>query len=145
MTLDHPTLSLIVAERGSAWASWAERYRSVGPDVVVVLQEKGETAPEFAARVRARIAEMELSGRCPERAVLVGGGRADRDAVTARSLAVRSIASAMARHGGGKLTLDSAHPDRFAMAAIAATVSDLIRGTGVRVAPANDQDFRQVA
>ena len=40
----------------------------------------------------------------------------------------------MQRGGGGSLTLGHAGPDRFAMMALAETISDLVRGTPVTIA-----------
>jgi len=125
--------AMIIAERGAPWAPWAERFRALGPDVVVVLQHVGEPIADLAARVRARLVELEAAGQAPQRAVLVGGGRVDRDALSARSLTLRAVASSMARTGGGSVVLDDAGADRYSMAALAATVSMLVRGTGVTV------------
>ncbi len=133
MTPSHPT-SMIIAERGSAWAAWVERLQREGANVVVLQQDSGETAARFALRVRARVADLASNGAAPSRAVLVGGGRSDRDMVAARSLAIRAIAQEMGRHGGGHVLLEDAGNDRFSMAALASTVQMLLGGTGVHVA-----------
>lgn len=129
-------VSMVVAERDSDWSRWVERFRFHTPDVVVVTQRPGEKVAAFATRVRARVAELEDQGSQVDRAVIVGGGRTDRDALAARSLAIRALASAMAHQGGGDLLLDDRGADRYSMHALAFTVAELVRGTGVTVAPA---------
>jgi hypothetical protein len=138
-------VSLIAAEKGGYWAPWVERFRADTPDVVVVLQQVGEKLGEFSLRIRARLAELERNGISMEQSVLVGGGRTDADALSARSVAIRSMAAAMARHGGGDVTLDDAGDDRHAMAALAVTVSPLVSGTGVRVVHQSAPPLRRVA
>lgn len=133
MTARSHNVSMIVAENGGAWAPWVEQFRSAAGDVVLVLQQVGESLPELAMRVRARVSELERDGFSLEQAVLVGGGRTDPDALSARSLAIRAMASGMATRGGGHVMLDDAGTDRFSMAALAVTVSDLVAGTGVSV------------
>lgn len=133
MTSPLHNVSMIVAEKGGLWAPWVERFRAETPDVVVVLQQVGESLHEMAMRVRARVSELEQDGFALEQAVLVGGGRTDHEALSSRSLAIRAMATGMATQGGGRVMLDDAGDDRFSMAAIAATVSDLVLGTGVTV------------
>ncbi|RLB54522.1 MAG: hypothetical protein DRJ42_08800 [Deltaproteobacteria bacterium] len=132
--MTHQPTSLIIAERKSAWASWVERFRADAPNVVVVLQERDEKINHFAVRVRDKLNELVAENRAPEWAVLVGGGRVDRDALEARSLELRAIATEMAKSGGGRVLLEDAGPDRFSMAALATTVQMMVRGTSVTVA-----------
>jgi len=146
MSTDSRNSSIVVAEHGSRWAPWAERFRMDGPDVVVILQRRGESSAKLPLRVRGRPAELGREGRPPARAVVVGGGRTDADALSARSLTIRSIAAEMANNGGGTLMLDDAGADRFSMAALAATVAELTRGSGVVVAHAGaTADLARVA
>jgi hypothetical protein len=126
--------SLIVAERSSDWAPWVDRFRADAPDVVVLLQEKGEKTNNFAMRVREKVRELASEDRTPEWAVLVGGGRTDQVALEARSLKLRAIATEMAKTGGGRVLLADAGPDRFSMAALASAVQMAVRGTSVTVA-----------
>ena len=144
MTPPTHSVSMIVAEQGGQWAPWVDRFREITPDVVVVLQQVGESLSELSMRVRRQVAELERDGLSLEQAVLVGGGRTDREALASRSLAIRAMATGMARQGGGRVTLDDAGADRFSMAAIAATVADLVMGTGVTVQHADDE-LAQVA
>jgi hypothetical protein len=101
--------------------------------VVVVLQHKGESVSQLALRVRTQLAEVAASKAILSQAVVAGGGRTDHDALSARSLVIRAIASEMARSGGGQVVLDDAHADRHSMAALASTIQMLIHGTGVSV------------
>jgi len=139
MTVPTHNVSMIVAENGGAWTPWVDRFREITPDVVLVLQQVGESLSELAMRVRGRVTELEREGLSLEQAVLVGGGRTDREALAARSLAIRAMATGMASQGGGRVTLEDAGTDRFSMAAIAATVSDLVAGTGVTVQHGADE------
>jgi len=126
--------SLIIAERSSDWAAWVERFRADAPDVVVMVEEKGEKTKDFAVRVRDKVKELVADGRAPEWAVLVGGGRIDKVALESRSLTLRAIATEMAKSGGGRVLLEDAGPDRFSMAALASAVQMMVRGTSVTVA-----------
>ena len=144
MTPPTHSVAMIVAETGGAWHPWVDRFREITPDVVLVLQQVGESLSELAMRVRGRVAELERDGLSLEQSVLVGGGRTDREALAARSLAIRAMATGMASQGGGRVMLEDAGPDRFSMAAIAATVADLVVGTGVTVQHAG-AELAQVA
>jgi len=137
---------MIVAERGSAWTPWVERFRLATPEVRVVLQHRGESMSALAMRVRTQLAELERHGLRPERAVIVGGGRTDGDALAARSGCLRAITSGMARGSGGEVLLDDSGSDRLAMAGLALAVNALTHGTGVTVAHvATDSRLAKVA
>jgi len=139
------TTSLVVAEQGGNWASWVERFQKDTPDVVVVLQDPDEAVDAFAMRVRARVASLQSAGDIVDRAVIVGGGRRDSGAMSARSLVIRAIAAAMVPQGRGNLVLDGQGTDRFAMTALATTVASQVRGTGVSVRPSQAPAFADVA
>jgi hypothetical protein len=136
MTNQSTNVSMVIAERGSEWSSWAEQLRKVCPEVVVMQQLKGETVATFAHRVRARVADLERAGRTLHEAAIVGGGRTDSDAMAARSLAIRALVSPMVRAGGGRVFLGNAGRDRYAMLGLASAAAEMLRGTGVAVAPA---------
>jgi hypothetical protein len=129
--------SLIVAERKSDWTPWVDRFKADAPDVVVLLQEKGEKTNDFAMRVRDKVRELVAEGRSPSWAVLVGGGRTDSQALESRSLKLRAIATEMAKGGGGRVLLSDAGADRYTMAALASAVQMSVRGTSVTVAHAD--------
>lgn len=140
----NPPTTLIVAERDSAWDRWTHRF---GPDAgaEVLLQDHGESPDRFAHRVRARVAQMADRDGAPTRAVLVGG-RVRDGALPARSLMIRAIAHGMARRGGGELLLDNHGSDRFTMRALADTVGDMVRGSGVAVSHASaEPQYARVA
>lgn len=130
-------ISIVVAERGSDWSGWAESFRQTCPEVVVVQQQKEESASAFAQRVRARVTELESSGQTLRDAVIVGGGRTDNEAMAARSLEIRALVSPMVRAGVGRMFLGSREQDKYSMLALASLVAEMVRGTGVSVAPAN--------
>jgi len=137
MTPTRQSMTLIVAEAGGEWASWVEALRRRGDTVVVMRQRDDESLGALAGRVRARCREALSQGATMERAVIAGGGRADRDALSARSLAIRAIVSAMSPRRRGRLLLDPSGSDRYSMMALATTVTAMLRGTGVRVETAD--------
>ena len=134
VTMTRRPTSLIIAERSSEWTPWVDRFKADAPDVVVLLEEKGEKTKDFALRVRDKINELVAADRAPAWAVLVGGGRTDRSALEGRHLTLRAIATEMAKNGGGRVLLEDAGPDRFTMAALATAVQMAVRGTSVTVA-----------
>lgn len=124
---------IVVAERGAAWARWADRARQNFDDVMVFSQGEVESIEAFADRVMERVALLASTGEAPTHTVVVGGGRTDVHALRARSTLVRTIAARMGSASGGLVQLVGAGRDRFSMAAIAETVSMFAKGTGVRV------------
>ena len=123
---------MIVAENGSDWALSADRYRSGSTATTVVVQGSDETLDAFAQRALDRLADLRVSGEGVTHAVLVGGGRLDAAALRVRSVLVRKLA-AFLRAPGGLLRLESAGPERHSMAAIATTLSQITRGTSMRI------------
>ncbi len=140
------TVSVVVAEHGSDWTPWLSRFRMAHAPVEVIAQEPEERLHDFAARVRSRVGELLRDAIRVKRAVIAGAGRSDREALASRSLSIRALASAMAEDGGGELLLDDAGADRFSMQALAFTVAEMVRGTGVVVtADAAAPVYAQVA
>ena len=145
---DHPAddrlpfvTAVIVCERGADWAPWVERFRRDCDDVVVVSQRGRESSSQLVARVRDTLAELDaVDGRTVKAAllgggVLVGGGVLGAETLGARSSIIRALVSRVAAGGGGTLYL-GAHGgggDGTSMAALAATVRELVRGAGVVV------------
>jgi hypothetical protein len=128
---------MVIAEHGSEWAGWADQFRHHPGDVVVVLQQKDEPLAEFATRVRTRVERVTQSlRRSVQRAVIVGGRSSNPSALPARGTIIKALVSGMAEKGGGELLLAGPESDRLMMRALAATVADLSKGTGVRVEPA---------
>ena len=132
------SISVVVAERGSDWASYATTTRANEPAVVVIEQDKAETATQLARRVRTYVDALESQGKFLENAVLVGGAGTDSDVLAARSLAIRAIVSPMVRHGRGTVLLHGSGRDRHTMKGLATTVSEMIRGSGVDVLPVTE-------
>ena len=128
---------MVIAEHGSEWAGWADRFRHHPGDVVVVLQQKDEPLTEFATRVRTRVERVtQALGRSVQRAVIVGGKAGNPTSLPARGTIIKALVSGMAAKGGGELLLAGPESERLMMRALAATVADLSKGTGVRVEPA---------
>lgn len=128
-------IAMVIAERGSDWTRWVDRLRNDETDVCMIMQQDGETVSQLASRVRHRVEEL-AEGETLSRAVIVGGGRTDADAVSARSLTIRALVAPMVQAGGGEVVLASSYKDRFSMMGLASTVASMLHGTGVQVAPA---------
>lgn len=145
-------LALLVAERDGDWSGWVEPLRAESEDVVVLVQRRGESASEFATRVRERVHTLCLEGDIGA-AALVGGSTWDDATLSARALIVRAIVTPMVSTGAGRVFLDSgarAGRGRHAMAALAAVVEDQLGRTGVNVVTASSVDaqpdrFRRAA
>ena len=132
--------ALVIAELGSAWRPWVERWSTSGRGVVPVVQEEGESTTRFALRVRATIEELAGCGVFLDRAVIVGGGSRELDALSARALIIRSLSSTMATHGFGKLWLEPLGPERLSFAALVETVGELVLASGVQIALAKSEN-----
>ena len=125
-------VSLVVAERGSPWESWVERFATGTPDVMVVVQEPGEAVDRWAMRVRSLVAGLEAQNAKLARAVVVAGP-ADSRSLSARSLAIKALVAPMVAQGEGTVLLDGNTADRFGMMALAQTVAMQVAGSGVTV------------
>lgn len=136
--LDDNPISLVVAERGADWRPWAERFEAGTPGVVVVEQRPGEDLSRLASRVRDRLGQLEGAGREVTRAVIVGSGGRDASTLAARHSTIKAITAPMVAVGRGTLILDSQGPDRLTMAALAATVESMVRGSGVKIVATSD-------
>ena len=138
MNLDlNANVSLVVAEHGARWLAWSERFQAATPEVVLVIQEDGETAESLAGRVRERIAELAGNELEVSRAVIVGSGEGTAS-LAARNSAIKAIVAPMVELGRGTLILDGPGRDRFSMAALADTVGTMVRGSGVKVVATSD-------
>lgn len=133
-----PSVSMVVAERGSEWSGWFAALKKACAEVILVQQERGESPSAFAQRVRTRVSELDQLGQTLREAVIVGGGRTDKDAIAARSLEIRALVSPMVRAGAGRVFLGSGGRDKYSMHALASLVGEMLRGTGVLVAPSNE-------
>jgi len=120
--------SLIVVEAGAAPPGWD------GGGEVVLTQGPGEA---LSALVERSVHELTSWGARIDRAVLAFNGRADPEALAARSRLARATLRALTIAGHGTLLI--AAPDeegssvRFVARALAEVLTWLARGTGVRV------------
>lgn len=129
-------LAVVIAEAGSDWSHWEQRWRSQGHRVDVLVQRPGEDVSGLTARLRSRLHMWHERGISPQEAALVGGERDDTSALSFRSSVLRVLSRTMIGRGGGSLYLDSGSqggPARRAMAALASAVSDQVRRTGLSV------------
>ena len=131
-------MSIVVAERGSAWLAWVERFE-VGTDVIIVAQREDEELLDLAMRVRDSVSALREQGRSLARAVVVGTDRMDPEALSARALAVKALVGPMVASREGTVILDGEGRGAMGMAALATTVAMQVQGTGVRItSPALD-------
>lgn len=124
---------IVVAEKGTGWTRWAERYQARGQEVIAVVQSPDESIQALSSRLRLRLRSLLEEGVVPAEAVLVSAQRRDAKAMGVRSTVIRHLVGSMAEAGAGRVWLDG--KDRFAAMALASTVAPLIRGTGVSVRP----------
>lgn len=132
------TISVVVAERGTDWLSWARMLRGRATSTLVLAQPVAEDDAAFARRVTDRIGRLEQEGATVEQAAFVGGDRADADAKTQRSAILRRLASLLTLQGRAtQLYVDAAarggRASQRLMRSIAWAISDLAHGTGLKV------------
>jgi hypothetical protein len=138
--------ALLVAEREGDWSAWVEPLREQSDDVAVILQRRGESPAELAARVRARVEELQGAGADIVAATLVGGVSFDNKTLAARANIIRAIVGPMAM-AGGHLYLDgnaSAGRGRHAMQALASALEGQI-GHSVVVSTNDTGSIRRAA
>lgn len=139
MDLEQRQTAIVVAERGSAWRRWVERFRVGTPDVVVFAQRDDEALLDLALRIRSDVQALQNEGVSLVRAVVAGGDRVDPEAISARALAVKALVGPMVADGEGTVILDGEGAGAMGMAALATTVAAQVQGTGVLVtSPALD-------
>lgn len=139
MDLEQRQTAIVVAERGSAWRRWVERFRVGTPDVVVFAQADDEALLDLALRIRSDVQALQDEGIALSRAVVAGGDRVDPEAISARALTVKALVGPMVAEGEGTVILDGTGSGAMGMAALATTVAAQIQGTGVLVtSPALD-------
>jgi len=131
------TVSIIVAERGAEWLSWARTLRG-GNSTIVLAQSATEDDETFAQRVSDRLRRLETKGTVVEHAAFVGGERADSLARAQRSAILRRLSSLLAIQGRkARLYLDAAtrtgQRSLHLMRALGWAIADLSRGTGLSV------------
>ncbi len=122
-------IRVVIAERGGDWAALAEESR--GLPTLLLLQQAEERIEDFVSRVRDKISRVITGGRRIREAAIVGGGRADLPAMSARSLMIRLLTTPMVASGGGRVFLVSAGPERLGMMGLLTTVTPMLEGTQV--------------
>ncbi len=146
MDLEQRQTAIVVAERGSAWRRWVERFRVGTPDVVVFAQRDDEALLDLALRIRSDVQALQDEGISLSRAVIAGSDRVDPEAISARALTVKALVGPMVADGEGTVILDGTGPGATGMAALATTVAAQVEGTGVLVtSPALDAAIADVA
>jgi hypothetical protein len=131
------TVSIIVAEHGAEWLSWARTLRG-GDSTIVIAQSSTEDDETFAQRVSDRLRHLETKGTVVEHAAFVGGDRSDSVARAQRSAILRRLSSLLAVQGRkARLYLDAAtrtgQRSLHLMRALGWAIADLSRGTGLSV------------
>jgi hypothetical protein len=126
---DSDEIRVVVAERGGDWAAHADEHSDM--PTLLLLQQPEERIEDFVSRVRDKIARVITGGRRIREAAIVGGGRADLRAMSARSLVIRLLTTPMVASGGGRLSLVSAGPERLGMMGLLTTVAPMLEGTQV--------------
>ena len=131
------TVSVVVAERGSDWVDWARHMRGATSMTIVVAQSLDEGDAAFAERVQERLGRLRATGTRVEQAVFVSGAdsRPHRHGLQARLLRrLSALLSGTAERS--RLYLDataSAPAVRRMMDALAWTLSDLAKGSGLSI------------
>jgi len=124
-------IRVVVAERGGDWAAHADERG--GMPSLLLLQQPEERIEEFVARVRDKLSRVVTGGRRIREAAIVGGGRADLAAMSARSLMIRLLTAPMIAAGGGRVSLVSAGPERLGMLGLLTTVQPMLEGSHVHL------------
>jgi hypothetical protein len=133
------TVSIIVAEHGAEWLSWAHALRRNGVDSTIVLaQSSSEDDDTFAQRVSDRLRHLETKGTIVGDAAFVGSDRSDSKARAQRSAILRRLSSLLSVEGRkARLYLDAAtrtgQRSLRLMRALGWAIADLSRGTGLSV------------
>lgn len=133
------TVSIIVAEHGAEWLSWAKALRrGHGNSTIVIAQSAAEDDETFAQRVSDRLRHLETKGTVVGDAAFVGSERSDTKAQAQRSAILRRLSSLLAVEGRkARLYLDAAtrtgKRSLRLMQALGWAIADLSRGTGLSV------------
>lgn len=95
---------VLVLEAGAGWPPSFEAHRHGHADVVVVAQQSGEGTKRLLRRVRARVAELRLSGRCARTAIFAAEPEPGPHIDVTRALLARSLLGSLCS-GCGELWL----------------------------------------
>lgn len=103
MYTDRRSASMVVIEFSAAWPKWLKPVGS--GDMAVVAQHYEGHPSSLVTQVASRTTRLEAVGWTLDRIILVSNGRADPDAIAARSILARGLLSRLRLIGRGELTL----------------------------------------
>ena len=139
-------VAVIVAQDGNDAAAPLESLIHGASTVVMLSQEPEESLSQLSQRVRARVALLLKDGFKVQSATFVARNGFDLGDVPATAGMLRILVSTMvatassrderASTGAGKVFLHAHSRDtraHYALAALAATISEQVRGTGVEI------------
>lgn len=132
-------VAVIVAQGGMEAAAPLEALAAtadVASNVIVLSQEPGETISQLGQRVRARVALLLKEGFRVQSATFVAKSGFNLADVLPTAEMLRILVATMVAVGHGRVYLH-AHPRdtraHYALASLAAAISDQVRGTGVEI------------
>ena len=133
-------IAVVVAQEGADPHASVEALRAHTPNVVTLAQAPGEPDHEMVYRVRACVQELRDRGRRIGTAALVarpGFGLGD---VPGTAEQLRALLTAMVQQGAGHIHLYSSEAVRpLALTALAETIRDQVRGTGVEIVSSDSE------
>lgn len=103
MYTDRRNATMVVIEFSAAWPRWLKPAGS--GDMAVVAQHYEGHPSSLVTQVASRTTRLEAVGWTIDRVILVSNGRADADAIAARSILARGLLSRLRLIGRGELTL----------------------------------------
>jgi hypothetical protein len=129
-------VAVIVAQDGNEAAAPLESLIHGASTVVMLSQEPDESLSQLSQRVRARLALLLKDGFRVQSATFVARSGFGLGDVPATHEMLRILVSTMVAIGAGKVFLHAHSRDtraHYALAALATTISDQVRGTGVEI------------
>ena len=129
-------VAVIVAQDGANTGTPVEALLAMGPTVVMLTQEPGETLSRLSQRVRARVQMMLNDGFRVHSATFIAKNGFTLGDVLPTAEMLRSLVTPMVAAGHGRVFLQSdARVARsgYALAALADAIQDQVRGTGVEI------------
>lgn len=140
MTTTFKTVRLVISELGTDGDHWVDAWEAGQRPVLHLVQQLTESTSDFADRVREALDALAEANRIPEKAVLLASSGADSDALLSRYFTLRLVLNNMVRQGGGQVYLVGERRERLAMQSLATTAQEMVRGTGVSVQVATQND-----
>ncbi|MEM6960830.1 MAG: hypothetical protein AAF355_04605 [Myxococcota bacterium] len=124
---------MLVAERGAVWQSSEASERLPKEPGAYCVQGEGESSAEFASRVRQRLAYVDRSHPPLANLLILGGEDREPAVWAARASMIQAFVSTREGRGSSEVLLAPHPSDRHSMRAIANSVCESVRGTGVDV------------